>query len=351
MQQHLVLWGYMGADKKVLLAIYLVEEENRVMIHAFPQDEVDKTLQDQLFAWKNGAPFQFPESEWIWKIDAHSESILPREIRVDKPEFIQRAQIDWGKLLMSSKLFKVFKEEIVLHKTLVSSSPDFNQEYWTKTQELWSKYAENRKTRDLTWEQTELLKAEVDETFDILKAQKKKSYDKQKSATQEFAKKIESQLGKLKSQSIYPEEWPKIYEGLKSIQSELKTSPLPFFSKKPLFNKIDEIYQSLKSYKNTQSNTHTKERLENLNRILSKIQNSLEKDKESKALQEEKLQHYIKNNNSNNEWGGLLQIVQSRIDEKEAKVADIQKTIRQLEKKLKESEQVSPAIDSKSEKE
>lgn len=334
MQQHLVLWGFIGADKKVLLAIYLVEEENQVRIHAFPKEIVDKDLQDQLFAWKNGAPFNFPENDLIWIIDAYSDSILPRDIRVDKPEFIQRAQLAWGKLLMSSKLFKVCKEEIVFHKTLVSSTLEFKQEQWDKTQELWLKYSEMLKNQDIVWEQAELLKAEVNETFDFLKAHKKKAYDKEKSQVKVISKKFLKEIDDLKTQLIYPEEWPQIHEKLKALQAELKTSAIRYQEKKPLFEKIDEIYLALKSYKKTQNITHTKDRLENLRRILKGLDTSLEKDKESMSSQKEKLAHYTKGKNSGSEWGGLLQIIQNRIDEKEAKVADIKKTIQQLESKI-----------------
>ena len=334
MQQHLVLWGFIGTDRKVLLAIYLVEEENQVRIHAFPKEIVDKNLQDQLFAWKNGAPFNFPESDLIWHIDAYSDSILPRDIRVEKPEFIQRAQLSWGKLLMSSKIFKVCKEEIVFHKTLVSSTREFKQEQWDKTQELWKKYSEMLKAQDIVWEQAELLKAEVNETFDFLKAHKKKSFDKEKSQVNEISKKFEKEIDAIKSQLIYSEEWPQIHEKLKVLQAELKTSAIRFQSKKPLFDKIDDIYLTLKSYKKTQNLTHTKDRLDNLHRILKGLETSLEKDVDSFTSQQEKLSHYTKGKNSGSEWTGLLQIIQNRIKEKEAKVEDIKKTIQQLKNKI-----------------
>jgi hypothetical protein len=349
MQQHLVLWGFIGTDRKVLLAIYLVEEENQVKIHAFPKEIVDKNLQDQLFAWKNGAPFKFPESELIWHIDAYSDSILPRDIRVEKPEFIQRAQLSWGKLLMSSKLFKVCKEEIVFHKTLVSSTPVFKQEQWDKTQELWQKYSDMLKSQDIVWEQAELLKAEINETFDFLKANKKKAYDKEKSQVKEISKKFEKEIDAIKSQLIYPEEWPKIHEKLKVLQADLKSSAIRFQNKKPLFEKIDEIYQSLKSYKKTQNITHTKDRLGNLQRILKGLETSLEKDVESFTTQQEKLSHYTKGKNSGSEWTGLLQVIQNRIKEKEAKVEDIKKTIQQLESKI--AKEIAAKKDSTSKKE
>lgn len=345
MQQHLLLWGDIGIERKALLAIYLNVEEKEVVIHAFPKEQVDKKLNDELFAWKNGAPFIFPQSDLVWHIDAHSESILPREIRVDKPEFIQRAQLAWGKLLMSTRLFKVCKEEIVLHKTLVTTTPEFNQKLWDKTKDLWQKYSEMLKAHDLTWDQAELLKAEVNETFDILKELKSKKIQEEKNQNKAVIKGFEKAIEDQKALLIYPEEWPQIHENLRKIQADLKASTLRIHEKKPFFEKIDEIYQSLKSYKKTQDVTHVKDRLDKLTKILKGIETTLVKDKESLAFQQEKLSHYTKGKNSPNQFGGLLQIIQNRIDEKEVKVADIKKTMAQLEKRLKD---VAQAENSKS---
>ncbi|MCO5232283.1 MAG: hypothetical protein LC105_10325 [Chitinophagales bacterium] len=335
MQQHLVLWGSIGTDRKALLAIYLHEENNQVVIHAFPKDQVDDNLQNQLFAWKNGAPFDFSQNELVWYVEASGESILPREIRVDKPEIIQRVQDTWGKLLMSSKLFKVCKEEIVLHKLFVTSSLNYSHELWDKTADLWKKYSNMFRDQELTWEQKELLKAEVDDTFEVLKGQKRKSLEEEKSQSRvlikEYDKKIEEQKGLL----IYPEEWNKIHEALRNIQLELKSSPLRMQEKKVFFEKIDEIYQLLKTYKKTQNTTQTKDRLEKLGNILKGIETTLEKDKISLAQQQEKIAFYTKGKNAGNSWGGLLEVIQKRITEKEAKVADIKKTISELKQRLK----------------
>ena len=71
----------------------------------------------------------------------------------------------------------------------------------------------------------------------------------------------------------------------------------------------------------------------------------MEKDTESLNSQKEKLSHYTKGKNAGSEWGGLLQIIQNRITEKEGKVDDIKKTIQQLEGKIsKESpKKVAPS--------
>jgi len=346
MNKNIVLWGQVEPETRALLAIQLNEELNKVLIYGYPEEEVNENLQNSLFAWKNGAPFDFSASNMTWSVDAQSESILPREIRVDKPEFIQRAQIEWGKLLMSSRIFKAAKEEIVLHKTLVDSSKEFQQELWDKTKNLWDKYSQMLKDREITWEHSQLLKAEIDETFQILKSQIDSHKKQEKSKVKEVIKAFEKEIEQLKSQAIYPEEWPKIHKELKRLQEEIKKESMRFHFKKPLFQKIDEVYKMLRSYKETQSVGHIRSRLQNLNRILKNTQRALKSDIQSLDFQKEKLSHYIKGANPNaDQWGGLLKPIQDKIKSNQEKEADIKKTIAQLKRKLTEMEAKSKLVE------
>lgn len=334
-----MLWGHTGADVKALFAFHLNEEDKEVLIYAYPQEEVSENLQNSLFAWKNGASFDFSSCKMTWKIDAQSESILPKDIRVDKPEFIQRTQMEWGKILMSSRMYVGAKEEVVLHKMLVSSSKEFKQEYWEKTKELWEKYSQMLKEREITWEHAQLLKAEIDEIFEVMKSQKEKKAKLEKSKIKEIVSGFERELEQLKAQTIYSEEWPGIYENLKRIQEEIKQSPIKFHLKKPLFQKVDEVYHTLRTYRETQSVGHVKSRLENLNRILKNTTRAINKDKESLEMQKEKLAHYMRGQKPEaGPWSKLLKPLEEKIEANEKKAEDIRKTIEQLNQKLKETE-------------
>ncbi len=86
MQQHLVVWGDIGTDRKALITIELVEEKGKVIYHAFPQEIVTKELQDKLFTiWKNGGDYIFPEDTLTWEIDSKADNLLPEEIKLHIP--------------------------------------------------------------------------------------------------------------------------------------------------------------------------------------------------------------------------------------------------------------------------
>ena len=334
MQERLVLWGTIGNNIKSLLAIYLDDANNEVLIHAFPKEQVTEQVQNDLFAWKNGAKYSFPQNDLIWHIDVNGDSLLPREISVEKPEFIQRAQENWSKFLMSRRIFQVCKEEIVLHKTFVQAGKKYEQANWDKTIQLWNKYTELLKSHELTFDHSRLLKAEVDDIFEILKTQKfqerQESQEKEKKALREFDKKLEA----LKALLIYPDEWNSIHEQLKGLNEELKILPVKHEARRKLFEKIDVIYKSLRSYKKTQNKAHLEKRLADLNRIVKSIDKSISRDQKNLEEQQQKIAFYTKGKGLNNGMNGLLQITQKKIDENVEKAKDIRKTIAKLEKEL-----------------
>jgi hypothetical protein len=339
MKQNLVLWGDIGTDRKALLAIYLNEPEKKVMIHAFPKEEVTSELQDQLFAWKNGAEFSFPEDGLVWEVDANGEDVLPREIRVEKPEFIARAREFWTKRLMSKRLVSVCEEELSLIKQLVENAPAYEDEQWKKTETLWQKINDYKKENDLSWEQVTQLKVSVDEVFGMLKAKKRLNAEKDKAEAQKILRTLDQDLDKLRAQLIYPEEWNKIFDGLKALQEQIKQAPLGWGQKRASFDKINEVFDSLKQYRKSQNATHTKDRIDKLKKILRNLEQNLEKDRESLTMQQQKLSHYIRGNAAGSEWGGLLKLTEDKIKEKEFKIADIKKTLDQLQKKLKKEQE------------
>jgi hypothetical protein len=343
MQQNLVLWGDIGTDRKALMAIYLNEPEKKVMIHAFPKEVVTAELQEQLFAWKNGADFNFPEDGLIWEVDANGEDVLPREIRVDKPEFLARAREFWTKRLMSKRIVAVCEEELSLIRQLVENAPEYEDEQWKKTEALWQKINEYKKENDLSWEQVTQLKVAIDEVFGMLKGKKRLNVEKEKAQAQKIARDIEQQLDMLRAQLIYPEEWNKIFDKLKALQEQVKSAPLAWGNKRNAFDKINEVFDSLRQYRKSQNATHTKDRIDKLKKILRTLEQNLEKDQESLDMQKQKLSHYIRGNNAGSEWGGLLKITEDKIKEKQDKIADIKKTLDQLIKKLKK-EQEAPAV-------
>lgn len=338
MQQHLVLWGDIGTDRKALLAIYLDEEQHRVHVYAFPREIADKELQDQLFLWKNGGDFIFPEDALHWELDANGESLLPEDVRVDKPEFITRAQEQWTKKLMGTRFYKVFHEEVNLLKQKMETTKEYQQSLWDEAKVQWDKISSYRKNNDLSWEQTDSLKNEINTIFDTLKAIKRIDTEKTSEHTQKLFKTLIKKIDEQQARLIYNDEWNSIFDKLKNIQGEIKEAALRWEEKRKLFDKINEVFDTLRKYRKSEFVNRTKERISQLSKTIEGLQQSIDRDKENQNLQIEKLSIYTKGKLSVDEMKKRFNIISDKVSEKEQKIKNIQKTIQQLQKELKKDE-------------
>lgn len=63
--------------------------------------------------WKDDAEVEFPSP--FTKIERKlsvSDSLLPDDIRVERPDLITRAQAEWHFVVLSSKLYGLYKSEL-----------------------------------------------------------------------------------------------------------------------------------------------------------------------------------------------------------------------------------------------
>jgi hypothetical protein len=334
MQQHLVLWGDIATDRKALLAIYLEEISAKVHVYAFPKEIATKELQEQLFLWKNGGEYAFPEDAIHWIQDANSDHILPENVRVDKPEFITKAQEHWSKKLLSTRFYQVFVEELNLLQQKADIATHYEQSLWDKTRNTWDKIAEHKKNNELNWEQIDVLKNKIDHIFEALKAIKRLDTEHRSEETHKVFKIIKNQIEEQQSRLIYNEEWGNIFDTLKNIQNELKNANLRWEEKRKLFDSINEVFDNLRKYRKTEFLNRTKERISQLTKTVEGLQQSIERDKENQNLQIEKLSMYTRGKLSVEEMKQRFNIITDRVSEKEKKIKNILQTIKQLEKEI-----------------
>lgn len=345
MIQNIVMWGEVGTDQKVLFAIQLKEEDNKVHIYGFQKEKVTKEIQDKLFfEWKNGGDFEFPEGIYHWVVPASNDNILPEEVRVDRPEIIVSTQAAWGKKIMSARLNEVLLEEINLLNQKLQNINDFDQQLWDKTKDLWAKISDYRKQGELSWEHTDILKNGINEIFDGIKALKRIDTEKNDEESghhfKNFIKKIEEQTTKL----IYPDEWEKVFETLKAIQNEVKEFNFSWKQKRVLFDRLNDTFLELRKYRKTEFINKTKDRIRNLKSTIDGIIQSAERDKESYKAQFDKLMHYTRGKLSETEMAQRLGFIVDRIKEKEVKISNIGQTIQDLLKQVEKEEKIRDEI-------
>lgn len=352
MQQHIVLWGEIGTDRKALIAIDLNDEQKKVLIYAFPKEEVTDKIQDDLFqVWKNGGDYSFPENVLKWEINELDKAVLPEGISVEKPEILTRAYANWLSKLNSFRVVETYAESLNLLKQKVLLLKEFDESVWNETKEKWQEILQAYSKNALSISQRELLKLDIDEIFEALKAFKRINKETDFEVSQINFKALTKKIEHCKERLIYPDEWSKTFDSLKNIQKEIKDLPLTHKHNRILFNQLNIVFNEYKKYRETENQNRTKQRISELKNIIKKIQEGIEKDKETYKQQFEKMVFYTKGKLSEKEIEERLK--DSKKDNKGQidKIKSIQKTIKSLEKSLEKKPEKNAKQNNKAQKE
>lgn len=331
MNTRLVMWGEIGTDRKALIAINLEEETAKIHIYAFPREEVTKEVQDGLFVeWKNGGEFTFPENAIHWEIDANSDTILPEDVKVERLDIVLQSQHKWGKKLMSSKINQLLTDEVKLLEEKASVVAEYDQSLWDKAKAQWEKIASYQKKNEISWEQTSVLKDKINTVFEALKAVKRINNENEDQANAVLVKSYFKRIEDLQAKLIYNDQWKYIFDELKKIQAELKDASIRWNHKRNLYNQVNAIFDDLRKYRMTEIISKTKERINQLTKILDGLKDSIARDNESYQMQVDKMQHYTRGKLSNEELQSRFGFILERTKEKETKAEGIKQTIAQL---------------------
>jgi hypothetical protein len=331
MNTRLVMWGEIGTDRKALIAINLEEETAKIHIYAFPREEVTKEVQDGLFVeWKNGGEFTFPENAIHWEIDANSDTILPEDVKVERLDIVLQSQHKWGKKLMSSKINQLLTDEVKLLEEKASVVAEYDQSLWDKAKAQWEKIASYQKKNEISWEQTSVLKDKINTVFEALKAVKRINNENEDQANAVLVKSYFKRIEDLQAKLIYNDQWKYIFDELKKIQAELKDASIRWNHKRNLYNQVNAIFDDLRKYRMTEVISKTKERINQLTKILDGLKDSIARDNESYQMQVDKMQHYTRGKLSNEELQSRFGFILERTKEKETKAEGIKQTIAQL---------------------
>ncbi len=339
MNTRLVMWGEIGTDRKALITFNLEEENAKIHIYAFPRENVTKEIQDALFVeWKNGGDYTFPENAIHWEIDANSDTILPENMKVDRLDTVLQSQHKWGKKLMSSKINQLLTDEVKLLEEKASVVAEYDQTLWDKAKAQWEKISSYQKKNEISWEQTTVLKDKINAIFEALKAAKRIINENENQANAVLLKKYSTHLEELQTKLIYNDQWKYIFEELKKMQAELKDAPFRWNQKRTIYNQINIIYNDLRKYRFTEILGKIQERIKQLTKILSSLEDSIARDNEMYQQQVEKMQHYTRGKLSveelKNRFGNILE----RTKEKETKATGIKQTIAQLKSEIAKEE-------------
>jgi hypothetical protein len=244
------------------------------------------------------------------------------------------AQRIWQKKVMLTNNFNLFQEKLNVLNLELDSLKEFNKPLWSKTQALWEEIAIYTKKGLLFKPDTETLKLRIDAIFTGLKAFKRinneKGFEESASLLKMFTIRIDECIQKL----VYPDEWSNLFNRLKIIQNEVNTANLSFKHKRLLYDKLNGVFNDLRSYKQANYLNHNQDRIKGLRSVIAGMERDIELDSEDFEKQCTKMRHYTRGKMTDAEIEAQFKYLKDRVESKRKKIQDILKTIKGLEKKV-----------------
>lgn len=334
MKNKLVLWGTNAQNDKVLIAMELRPDDNKVDIWMIPDSVVTEEMSEQFFKnWRGGSDIAFPsETTHIERELTVADSLLPDDVRPEKSDIIQRAQTEWHFIVLSTKLNQAYTSELEEIKERIASIENYDASLWDQLKNFWNKVQDQVRERNLFKEHAEILRTTTNDLFTKLKSLRANNDNSFKTASSELYDNFIQTIEGIEEKAAKGLRINVLFDELKDIQKKFKELNFTKEHRSKLWERIDIAFKNLKNKGNKSNESspsgETDNAVERINRrmdgllnAIKSMQSSIDRDKDDLNFQNKKIAT----------TDGQLE-AQIR----QAKIMMIEERIRSKEEKLKE---------------
>jgi len=339
MHNRLALWGSTtNPERNVLVAIALGLEERKVDIWLFDKNNLPTGFaSEHIKKWVEGEEISFPDYLEHRIQDLDDQSLLPEDIRVEKPETIRKAQNEWAYEILAQKTYESFKSEIteIAHK--INEAIEYKPEYWDTTKGIWDRIVRLRNDNMLRKQYAEDMKEAINKLFDKLKVLKDSNSKVLESQSAELLKEYKSCLANIDNKITEAKDVQSVFNELKQLQEKIKNARIIISHRKELWAAIDKSFNAIKGKRNENRNNFLTGRIDGLKKVTIHMEKGLMRDKENLNFQ------FTRNNDPKSSQLEMqlrkakIQVLKDTIKSKEEKLSSIYKTIAELENKSAKS--------------
>ncbi len=336
------MWGNNEKDQKVLIAISLKAEDNVVDLYTFPFETTSEEFYNlMLNEWRESHEVPFPEGyTHVERPLTASDNILPDNLKVDRPDIIQRAQTEWHFLVLSNKLYHSFLSELEDIKDKIKGATSYKNQLWEEMKESWEKIQKNIFDKTLLREHGQQLREMTNDIFTQLKNMRKDMDSEVDRVSHEFADRFNTKLDEVEQKIKNGLGLQPLFNELKKLQQEFKDADLSRNDRSKIWKRIDAAFKQVKEKKFGEKNSKDTSALDRLSRryegllsAIEKMDKSIKRDDKDKSFQDDRIA---------NTEGQLeaqirmakLKMIDERIHSKNEKLAEMQKTKVELEERI-----------------
>jgi len=342
MKTKLVLWGSNATEEKILIAMQLRPEDNKVDIWTFPEAVATDEFARQLLGdWRNDVEVSFPENTTHLERElSMTESLLPEEIKVERGDIIQRAQTEWHFVVLSSKLNEVYQTELGEMKEKVEELKVFSNDIWNELKAFWAKVQEQVRERNLLKDHSDSLRDNTNVLFSKMKDLRSSLDDAFRQASQKQHDHFMSILDDLEKRVTEGSRLPALFDELKTLQRNFREIKLTRDHRSKVWERLDATFKIVKEKRFGPNANNESSALERLTRRYNGLLAAIEKMERSIARDEDELNFQQRKAESSD--GQLeeqirqarIKMTKERIRSKSEKLSEMMQTKTELEKRI-----------------
>jgi hypothetical protein len=288
MKSKLVLWGTNAQEERVLIAMQLRADDNKVDIWMFPEAIASPDFSQQMLnEWRNGVQVAFPEGGTHLERELSvADSLLPDDIKVERTDIINRAQGEWHFIVLSTKLHAAYKSELAELEDKVTQLSDYSGEAWDMLKGFWNKVQDQVKERNLFREHGDELRDATNGLFTHLKGMRTAVMNEFEDNSKTWYTQFNAILDDIEQRvEKGVKGFPDVFDQLKQTQNKFRDQKMTREHSNDLWNRIDVLFKTVKEKKfgnNAINDSSAGERLtrryEGLIGAVDKMQESIDRD-------------------------------------------------------------------------
>ena len=344
MKNKVVIWGTNAQNEKVLIALELNEADNKVLVYSIPEPLASEEFITKLNEeWRDGkGEIEFPEGHTLITRDLSvTDSILPDELKADRPDMVTRAQTEWHFIVLSGKLHRAYQQELEELREKVASLSEFDNSVWQNLRAFWDKVQEQSREKNLFRTHANTLRDTINELFNQMKEVRTKVEGQFSEASAAVFAEINEKLAEIEGRiEKGGNKMHIVFEDLKALQAKYRTAKMSNEHRNKAYDRIDAAFKAAKGKRfGAEANEGSvvdrhNHRLTGLLEAMNRMKESARRDESELDFQRKKvattegqLEAQIRQ--------AKIKMVEERLSSKLERIADMEKTKAEVERQIK----------------
>ena len=330
-----------------LLTLELVPENNEVHVRLLQDDlATDENLQVLQEAWPKGElpSFLAEVPAKVYQLSA-TEPMFPAFEDLSFEGFEEeRQRHEWLLLVLSEKLFQTYRSELDELQDRIEAMDTYDRNIWDELRAFQNKVQEQHKSRNLSNEKNEQLRGQINPLFTRLKELRAEEDSRLQAASSELLDKLNEELGRIETVLYGPNPYlNSVFNDLREVQKSYRAQSLPRSSRNEIWDRIDKAFKFLKEKRAQnqqnagQADQRLGKRIEGLKEAIARMVQSIERDERDLSFQSRRADSSTANQLEAQLAEVRIKLVKDRVESKNEKLADMRKTLQELEQRLKRS--------------